>query len=221
LSELPPPPPPPPPPPSPSSLPTTRPRKFNTKMILGVLIILIIVVASVVAFLMNPGNPGGGGAKTVATQDDAYEVALAVNFAATGVASRYSGTSPIVWNNQRVNGALSGYAIVNGNYEETRDNSGFWGRGTRTYNDVTIQFYDYQGQSFYPSITGDETLDGSVSYQEGASHTTYSGVWRLTGSVTLSGSYTGSLAFDIAIQDSNGWYGTITSDGQTWNVSFS
>lgn len=206
----------------PSPPPSKRPRKFNTKIIMGIMATVVIVIVLVVALSMMLGNLGEGGARNnIGTKAEAYRVALIVRYAATTVASPETSA---LWNNERVDGYFSGYAIVDGSFEKTRYMSGWNERITRTYNDVEIQFYDYcnwamHADELHPHLTGDATISGSTYYREG-DYPEDTGGWILTGSLTLSHDYSCSITFAMEIR-SYGWVGTITSDGTTWQVSSS
>lgn len=161
------------------------------------------------------GN-GGSGFDQVETQDDADSVAMIIEHQADEPIAAYSDTT---WNSDRIDGSFSGYAIVSGTYYESRS----------TYENVSIEFYNYQDQSDYPSLTGSATIDGTLTYSGSYPYGSYDGEWTYSGTVTLDPSvvdevdeyaylYEGTVDFTFVYEEKLYYYGTITANGNSWNV---
>ena len=129
--------------------------------------------------------------------------------------SAYSDTT---WDSDRVDGRYSGYAVLSGSYYESRS----------TYENVSIEFYNYQDQSDYPSLTGSAIIDGTLTYS-GGTYGSYEGEWTYSGTVTLDPSvvdedaeygyfYEGTVEFIFIYEEELYYYGMITANGQSWNV---
>ncbi len=171
--------------------------------IIGAVICLSLLVS---CGLVSPGE-----SKKIETQEDANAVERALWWQLTAAAPNYASRT---WDNERVSGSASGYAIVNGTFTKTIYS---WDKSSYTYDNVTIQCDDFcTDEEYYPHLTGNARIDGTITWD----NPDYSGSWSLTGSMTLSGSYGCSVTFDITIEETGSVrWGTITSDGKTWNVS--
>jgi len=179
----------------------------------------LFLIALPLLFLACPfGENGNTGIeyKQVETQDDANSVAMVIEHQADEPISAYSDTT---WDSDRVDGRYSGYAVLSGSYYESRS----------TYENVSIEFYNYQDQSDYPSLTGSAIIDGTLTYSGGYPYGSYEGEWTYSGTVTLDPSvvdedeeygyfYEGTVEFIFIYEEKLSYYGMITANGQSWDV---
>ena len=167
-----------------------------------------------IAILLHACSEEEKDSKKIDSQNDADIVAGALRFQLIDAAPYYS-SGVSIWNDERVDGYTSGYAIVNGAYEKTYS----WDLSTYEYKDVYIECFLYCTDDFYPALTGTATLDGYISYRDNR-YPKYSGSWILKGSMELSGKLKGQITFELVLKEKGfRWYGVIKSDETIWDVS--
>lgn len=159
----------------------------------------------------------------IKTQDDADSVAMLIEHQVDDPISVYDSTT---WNSEQIDGSYLGYAIVSGSYTESDYSYGT--TSYYTYDNVSIEYSNYQTQSDYPSLTGSATIDGTLSYYQSYSSGSYDGEWIFSGEVTLDPSvvedteygylYEGTVEFTFIYEEKLYYYGTVTANGSSWNV---
>lgn len=175
-------------------------------------LIVIGVVLFAISCSDNSSVNGPEESKKIETQKDADKVALSLRFQLIDAAPYYSEK---IWENEKVNGSVSGYAIVNGEYEELSYSEIYTRVEVYIYKNVRIVCHDYCSDSGDPHLTGTATINGSLKY----TMKNYTGGWVLKGSMTLTGAYECSVSFSLSLLEKYEYSGTITSDGTSWSVN--
>jgi hypothetical protein len=188
----------------------------------------LFLIAFPLLFLACPFGENGNSSfeyKQVETQDDADSVAMIIEHQADEPISVYDDTT---WDSEQIEGNYSGYATVSGSYSES--DGAYYDTSYYTYDNVTIDFNNFQTDSDYPSITGSATLTGTLSVDSSYTYgNDYGGSWTFSGTVTLDPStvdedeeygyfYEGTVEFYFVYGTKYEYAGTITVDGQSWDV---
>jgi len=155
----------------------------------------------------------------ITTQEQANSAAFFIRFTVLDAAPYYSTNT---WNNTVKKGFIGGEAVINGSFSHTYDPYNQY-KSTSTYNNVTVKLTNYQIEDDYPALTGTATINGTEtcisSYNVNIGNT-YTGSWRLQGTVTLSGRFMGTVSFSLELTRSGAkWTGTFTADGKSFSVT--